>query len=174
VVFGRWSAVRRCVCSACGGVVVVERCSSPSGFWWSAVCSRCGRSASAEPGRGWVVGFPGEPVNPTPDKAEQKSDEKMTVPTGLFTESRTNKVDVSLSCQSLSEGFRAQLPSEDSDPSFEEHGLRRRIVWCVGDGRTERTPEAVAVSGVSCPEGVAVGNCGPFTTQNPINQRGGR
>jgi hypothetical protein len=63
VVFGRWSAVRRCVCSACGGVVVVERCSGPSGFWWSAVCRRCGRSASAEPGVGWRLVFAGEALN---------------------------------------------------------------------------------------------------------------
>ena len=174
MVFGRWSAVRRCVCSVCGGVVVVERCSSPSGFWWSAVCSRCGRSASAEPGRGWVVGFQGEPLEPPPDKVAQNSEEKMTVASGLFTESRTKKVNVSLSGRSLSAGFRAQLPSEDGDPTFEEHGLRRRIVWCVGDGRTERTPEAVAVSGVSCPAGAGVKDPGPGKLSDEKIKKEGR
>ena len=60
---GRWSAVRCCVCSVCGGQVVVERCGAVGGFWWSAVCRRCGRSAAAEPGGGWVVVFAGEQIN---------------------------------------------------------------------------------------------------------------
>lgn len=60
---GRWSAVRRCVCFVCGGPVVVERCVGVSGVWWSAVCRRCGRSASAEPGVGWRLVFAGEALN---------------------------------------------------------------------------------------------------------------
>ena len=161
MVFGRWSAVRRCVCSVCAGVVVVERCRGPVGFSWSAVCRGCGRSASAEAGQGWVVVFAGLGPNPTPEKVEPKIEQQPRVDSGVNTESRTKKLDVSLSRQSLSAGFRAQQPSEDSDPSFEEHGLRRRIVWTVGDGRTERTPEAVAVSGVSCPAGAGVRDPGP-------------
>jgi len=78
-------------------------------------------------------------------------------------------VDGGFSSRSLSVGNRAQLASEDDTSGIEEHGLRRKGVWFVKTDRTERTPEAVAVSGVSSPEGVAVRDCGPFTTKGRIN-----
>jgi len=83
-------------------------------------------------------------------------------------------VDGGYSCASLCQGNRAQLASEDDKSGIEEHGLRRKGVWFVKTDRTERTPEAVAVSGVSCPEGAGVRDPGPFTTRQSINPKGGR
>ena len=65
-------------------------------------------------------------------------------------------VEGGYSSASLCQGNRAQLPSEDGDPTIEQHGLRPRVIWVAGDGRTERTPGAAAVSGVSCPAGAGV------------------
>jgi len=83
-------------------------------------------------------------------------------------------VDGGFSSRSLSGGNRAQLSSEDDPSGIEEHGLRRRIVWCVGDGRTERTPGAVAVSGVSCPAGAGVKDPGPGTRKVEQIKKEGR
>jgi hypothetical protein len=76
--------------------------------------------------------------------------------------------------RSLSRGNRAQLASEDDPSGIEEHGLRSAVTWFVKTGRTERTPEAAAVSGVSSPEGAGVRDPGPFTTRQSINPKGGR
>ena len=83
-------------------------------------------------------------------------------------------VEGGYSSASLCQGNRAQLPSEDGDPTIEQHGLRPRVIWVAGDGRTERTPGAAAVSGVSCPAGAGVRDPGPGKLSPKENQREGR
>ena len=83
-------------------------------------------------------------------------------------------VDGGFSSRSLSVGNRAQLASEDDTSGIEEHGLRRKGVWFVKTDRTERTPGAAAVSGVSCPAGAGVRDPGPGKLSPKENQREGR
>jgi len=102
----------------------------------------------------------------TPTPPPQKIQQKANVDRGVNTESRTKRVDVSLSGRSLSEGFRAQSPSEDDPSGVNEHGLRSAATWSIPKYRTERTPEAVAVSGVSCPARAGVRSSGPGIRNN--------
>jgi hypothetical protein len=83
-------------------------------------------------------------------------------------------VDGGYASASLCQGNRAQLASEDDKSGVNEHGLRSAVTWFVKTDRTERTPEAAAVSGVSSPEGAGVRDPGPFTTRQSINPKGGR
>ena len=82
-------------------------------------------------------------------------------------------VDGGYSCASLCQGNRAQLPSEDDPSGVNEHGLRSAVTWSVKTGRTERTPEAVAVSGVSCPAGAGVKDPGPGIRKVEQIKKGG-
>jgi len=82
--------------------------------------------------------------------------------------------DGGFASRSLSGGNRAQLPSEDDPSGREEHGLRRKGVWFVKTDRTERTPGAAAVSGVSCPAGAGVKDPGPGKLSRKENQKEGR
>jgi hypothetical protein len=96
---------------------------------------------------------------------------------GIKAEVRTVEflaVEGGYASESLCQGNRAQLASEDDPSGREEHGLRSAVTWFVKTGRTERTPGAAAVSGVSCPAGAGVRDPGPGKLSPKENQREGR